>query len=134
MFPGCSPGPSSLRLSPWLYPRPEAWAPGAPASLGAEPAVYAPEERHGARAASPVRARQPPDPRPAGRGAGAAGEGANRLQVELLRPTLWQTTGGAPGRRPGTSDSAPGTAGFGHAGRGWGRASGRGPAVSVLKQ
>lgn len=102
MFPGGSAGPFSLSLSVWLYPRPEAWDPGAPASLGAEPAVRAPEERHGARAASPARARQPPDPRPAGRGAGAAGEEPNRLQLELVRPTLWKTTGGAPGRRPGT--------------------------------
>lgn len=101
-------------LSLWLCPRPAAGTPGPPGPVGAEPAVRGEEgsrgsvqpagdfavpasrEPRGAPAAGPVRPPQPPDPRPPGRGAGAAGKGPVRLQLELLRPALRQAADCAP--------------------------------------
>ena len=123
VFPGPRP---HARLSLWLCPRPAAQTPGASGLRGAEPAVRGEEARRcraepswglavpssrelrWAPAAGPVRPPQSPDPRPARRRAGAAGEGPVRLQLELLRPTLRKAAGGAarqprPRRRAGLS-------------------------------
>lgn len=103
---------SPVSLACVLCPRSAARTPGTHQCLGKRPAVRR-EETWGCRAESPsdlavptcrelrgapaarVRCSQSPDPGTARSGAGAAREGPVSLQLELLRPALWQEAGGA---------------------------------------